>query len=112
MTGMSVQNNSGWRVVEYNCLVLPKEVEKTTKGGLLLPEQVIEKDEFARMEGILVDASPMAFTFEDWPAGQKGLLPKIGDRVCFSRYAATQITGKDGQTYWLMKDKSIVAVAT
>jgi co-chaperonin GroES (HSP10) len=75
---------------------------------LLLPESAIEKEEFGRMEGVLVAASPMAFKFEDWPADVPG--PMIGDRVVFSRYQATELTGRDGGKYWMMKDRSIAGV--
>ena len=101
-------NNSGIRPMEYNVLVKPVDVEKATKGGLLLPESAIEKEEFGRMEGVLVAASPMAFKFEDWPDDVPG--PMIGDRVVFSRYQATELTGRDGGKYWMMKDRSIAGV--
>ena len=94
--------------VEYNVLVLPMEVEAKTKGGLIMPDDTVEKEKFGRMEGTLIAVSPMAFAFDDWPEDAEG--PKVGDRVMFSRYAASELTGKDGGTYWLMKDKSIIVV--
>ena len=103
-------NASGIRPVQYCVLVKPDEVEKTTKGGIILPDTKVEKDEFQRMEGVLVAASPMAFTFKDWPEDAKGLRPRVGDRVIFARYNATELTGKDGAKYWLMKDEAIVGV--
>ena len=101
-------NDSGIKPMGYNVLVKPQTVEVKTKGGLLLPETVIEKDEFGRTEGVLVALSPMAFAFEDWPDGADK--PQIGDRVMFSRYNATETTGRDGEKYWLMKDQSIVGI--
>ena len=99
-------NTSGIRPMEYNVLVRPKEVEAQTSGGLFLPEDTIEKEQFGRMEGTLVATSPMAFSFEDWPQDREGEKPMVGDTVVFSRYQATEITGKDAAKYWLMKDKS------
>ena len=104
---MSTLNKSGIRPLEYKVLVLPKEVEAKTSGGLFLPETKMEKDGFQRREGILVDMSPMAFSFPDWPKDTPK--PKIGDRVMFARYQADELTGKDGATYWIMADKSIMA---
>lgn len=92
----------------YKVLVLPKEVEEKTKGGLLLPETKVEKDGFQRREGILVALSPMAFTFPDWPKDTPK--PQIGDRVMFARYQADEVKGADGQTYWIMEDKSLMAL--
>lgn len=102
--------SSGIKPQEYNVLVKPDDVEKKTTGGIILPESKLEKDEFARTEGTLVAASPMAFCFDDWPENAADQKPKIGDRVIFSRYQATEVTGKDGAKYWLMKDKSIAGV--
>ena len=101
-------NTSGIRVVEFNVLVLPDEVKETTKGGLYLPDTTKEKDEFGRMEGVMVAASPVAFDYAEWPdPAQK---PKVGDRVMFARYSATEVKGADGRKYWMMKDKSIAGV--
>ena len=95
----------------YNVLVEPREVEAKTSGGLYLPDQTKERDEFARMDGVLVAASPMAFTFEgDWPDGREEEKPKIGAHVIFSRYGGEEVTGKDGGKYWIMKDRNIAAV--
>ena len=103
-------NNSGIRPVQYMVVVKPDDVEKTTKGGIILPDTKVEKDEFQRMEGLLVAVSPMAFTFKDWPESAQAEKPRVGDRVTFARYNATEITGRDGGKYWLMKDESILGV--
>lgn len=108
MGGHSTSNTSGIRPQHYHILVLPKEVETKTRGGLLLPETTTEKEGFQRREGIIVACSPMAFSFPDWPEGEPK--PKVGDRVMFARYQADEVTGKDGQTYWLMADKSVMAI--
>lgn len=103
-------NSSGIRPVEYNVLVLPDVAEETTSGGVFLPDDVKEKNQFARMDGVIVAASPMAFTFDDWPENRLSRKPQIGDRVMFSRYAGDEIDGADGQKYRIMKDRSVMAV--
>lgn len=94
--------------MEYNVLVSPKEVETKTKGGVILADETLEKEQFGRMEGTLVAVSPVAFDFAEWPEGEEK--PKPGDQVIFSKYNATEITGRDGAKYWLMKDRSIAGV--
>ena len=106
--GRAILNNSGLRPVEYKVVVLPEEAERATKGGLLLAESTIEKNEFGRTEGVLVAVSPMAFTFADWP--EDAPIPAVGDRVMFSRYNAHEFQGRDGRKYWIMNDKAIMAV--
>lgn len=105
---MSGENTSGIRPTEYKVLVEPKEVEKTTGGGLILPDDVVEKDGFSREEGILVAAAPMAFLLDNGEIDPGR--PKIGERVAFAKYNATNIRGRDGNDYWIMNDKSIMAV--
>jgi chaperonin GroES len=103
-------NTSGIYPLEYNVLVAPKKVEEKTAGGIILPDDNREKEQYGQTEGTLVAVSPAAFTFnyEGWPENHE--LPQVGDRVFFSRYQATEVKGTDGETYWLMKDKSLAGV--
>lgn len=103
-------DTSGIKPQGYNVLVLPREVEAKTKGGLYLPDDTKDREQFAQTEGVLVAVSPMAFAFKDWPEDRAGDKPAIGDRVLFSRYLATKVRGADGREYWLMKDESIAGV--
>lgn len=107
-----MNNSSGITPLEYNVLVKPKTVEEKTSGGLLLPDAAREKEQFGQMEGEIVAISPGAFTFnyEGWP--EDAPIPKVGDRVVFGRYNATAMKGVDGETYWMMKDKSLAGVMT
>lgn len=105
---MMTTNTSGIQPVEYNVLVKPKIVEEKTAGGIYIPEQRREKEQFAQQEGVLVAVSPLAFTYEEWPAGSR--LPRVGDQVLFLKYQAEEVKGLDGEKYWLMKDKAIAAI--
>ena len=94
--------------MHYKVLVKPIAVETRTKGGLIMPEQVVEKNSYARTDGVIDAMSPLAFGYAKWP--DESAKPKVGDHVFFSRYNATEITGLDGETYWLMQDESIAGV--
>lgn len=98
----------GIQPMEYNVIVKPDVVEEKTAGGLYIPEDKKEKDEFAQTIGTLIAVSPMAFAFADWPDGARK--PQVADRVIFSRYQATEVKGQDGKKYWLMKDRVIAGV--
>lgn len=100
----------GIQPMEYNVLVKPNVVEEKTAGGLYIPDSQREREQFGQMNGELVAISAGAFTFnyEGWPEGAD--FPQVGDRVTFSKYAADEIKGQDGETYWIMKDKSILGV--
>ncbi len=108
MNGSNGVNTSGWMPVEYKIIVKPVEIAEKTKGGLLLPESVKERDGFGRTEGVLVAKAPGAFMFEDYPKDARK--PEIGDHLMFPRYQANEFKGADGETYWVMQDKAVIAV--
>jgi co-chaperonin GroES (HSP10) len=102
-------NHSGIFPTEFKCLVLPNKVEDVTKGGIILPDEVKHRAKFAEMEGVLIAASPAAFTYinaAEWD-GQK---PAVGDRVIIAKYAGVHVKGDDGVEYVLINDKDIAAV--
>ena len=102
-----MQNESGIHPNDYRVLVLPSEVEQTTKGGLYLPDDHVEREKFGNTDGVLVAIGPLAFMYEDWPEGARK--PQVGDTVMYAQYQASSRLGRDGKTYWIMNDKSIMA---
>lgn len=102
--------NPGFEAFEFNCVVLPDQVEEKTKGGIILVDQTKEATEAASVRGLLVNVSPAAFTYQDWPEGTR--LPQPGDRVIFAKYAGTLIKGDDGFEYRILKDRDLAAVIT
>lgn len=94
--------------IEYKVLVRPKKAETITKGGIALPDVVVEKDQHAAMEGVICGMSPLAFSYEEWPANARK--PRVGDTVVFARYSGITQRGNDGVEYRIMNDKDIVAV--
>jgi len=84
------------------------EVETKTAGGIIIPDQAHDQQQYAQMEGILVAASPLAFTYDEWPEGAEP--PKVGDKVLFAKYSGARVEGADKETYRLVNDKDIAAV--
>ena len=102
-------NKSGIRPTGFCVLVLPKQSERQTKGGIYIPDQHTERADIAQVEGRLVAVGPLAWTFDQWPHDSEP--PQVGDWVIFKRYSgATPITGADGQSYWLIKGEDVHAV--
>lgn len=100
-------NESGLNPVEYNVVVRLESVEKTTAGGIIIPDSKVDRDDLATDEGTLVAVSPHAFTYAEWQRGQ--VPPKVGDRILFAQYDG-RIWEKDGVKYRIIKDKAVVAV--
>lgn len=105
-----MKNESGIYPTEYKVLIAPKTVEEKSKGGIIIPDQTKERDQFAQMEGELVAISPLAFTYAnaaEWNGAER---PKPGDRVLFAKYAGAVVKGRDGVDYRIVNDKDIAAV--
>lgn len=100
-------NESGLRPSEFNVVVAMDPTETVSKGGILLPTQVTDREKLAAEEGTLVAVSPHAFTYADWPAGETP--PRVGDRVLIARYGGV-MHERAGKTFRILKDKDIVAV--
>lgn len=107
-----MKNESGINPTEYKILILPKAVEEKTTGGIIIPDQTKDRDQFAQMEGVLIAASPLAFTYaqpREWTEGN-GQPPEPGDRVLFAKYAGSVVKGRDGKDYRLVNDKDVAAI--
>ena len=100
--------SSGITPVEYNVLVKQDAIETKTKMGLVLPDEVLERQKHAQTRGVIVAVSQLAFNEDVWPQGMDK--PKPGDRIAFARHAGTFIEGNDGQEYRVIKDKDVVAL--
>ena len=98
-------NKSGIKPQSFRILVMPLVVDEKTAGGLILPQDVKQKDEWAQTRGTIVEMGPEAF--DDY----NGAAPVVGDLVFFNRYAGanTRVDGNDGEEYWIIKDADILA---
>ena len=106
-----IENTSGIMPTEYKVMILPKEVEEVTKGGIILATQTTQSEKYATIEGTIVAKSPLAFTYakdEEWAAAN-AVPPAVGQRVIFAKYAGVRHKAKDGKEYLLVNDKDVVA---
>lgn len=95
------------RPMEFNVVVELDEVASKSPGGILLLPTAQERDKLGIQEGTLVAASPLAFSYGEWPEGHEP--PAIGCRVLFARYSGL-VREEDGKSFRILKDKDIVAV--
>lgn len=107
LNDLEVKNPSGIMPTEYKVLIAPKLTQEKSKGGIILPDVTKERDQYAQMEGVIVAASPLAFSYDNWKDGNP---PKVGDSVLFARYSGAVVTGRDGKEYRITNDKDIAAV--
>lgn len=94
---------TGWRIV-----VLPFRPAKKTKGGILLAEQVVEKQNVATVCGYVLSVGPLAYAdTEKFPDGP---WCKKGDWVVFARYAGARINIEGGEIRILNDDEVLALV--
>lgn len=105
-----MKNPSRIRPTEYKVLISPIVVDEKTKGGIIIPDEQKDRQQFAQMEGMLVAVSPLAFTYADDDAWGDAEKPKPGDRVLFAKFAGAVVKGMDGKDYRIVNDKDIAAV--
>ena len=99
-------NNSGLIPTEF-CVVVELDPVAEKVGSILMPSQVQDRDKLSAEEGTLIEVSPVAFDYANWPANARK--PKVGERVLFRKYAGL-LTNRNGRAFRLLNDKDIVAI--
>ena len=104
-------NSSGIYPTEYKVLIEPKPVEERSAGGVLFADMTKDSEKYAQVEGTVITASPLAFTYAtaaEWKAAG-AQPPKPGDRVLYAKFAGVRVKGRDGKEYLLVNDKDLTA---
>jgi chaperonin GroES len=91
---------TGWRL-----LVLPFKMKEKTKGGIIMSDITIEKQQVASQCGLVVALGDQCYDKERYPEGP---WCKKGDWVVFARYAGSRIQ-IDGGEVRLLNDDEILA---
>jgi len=100
--------------IEYKVLVRVDVEDDKSAGGIYLPDQARDKQQFAADRGEIVRMAGMAFA-DDFVFAEK---PKVGDRVMFDKYAGSLLNrfenDENGRRtkvlYRLLNDKDICAI--
>ena len=92
---------TGWRL-----LVLPFKMKETTKGGLVLAETTLEKQQVASQVGLVMAMGPDCY--KDKERYPEGPWCKVKDWVMFARYAGSRIK-IDGGEMRLLNDDEVLA---
>ena len=92
---------TGWRI-----LVLPFKMGEKTKGGILMGQETLEKQQVASQCGNVLAMGPDCYRDKD--RYKQGPWCKVGDWVMFARYAGSRIK-IDGGEVRLLNDDEILA---
>lgn len=96
-----VPQPTGWRVV-----ILPYRGAAKTKGGIVLADKTIEKQQLTTVCGYVLAVGDLAY--KDEGKFPNGPWCKKGDWVIFGRYAGARI-GLDGGEIRILNDDEILA---
>ena len=77
----------GWKV-----LVQPNPSKTKTKGGILLPSQSQENQEYLTAHGKILATGELAYRDRDSGQSWKGHWPKTGDRITYGKYAGQKLS--------------------
>ena len=96
-----IPNPTGWRI-----LVLPFKMKDKTKGGIVLAETTLEKQQVASHCGLVLAMGSQCY--KDKERYPEGPWCKVNDWVMFARYAGSRIK-IDGGEIRLLNDDEILA---
>ena len=92
---------TGWRM-----LVLPFKMKEKTKGGIVLAETTLERQQVASQVGLVMAMGPQCY--KDKERYPEGPWCKKGDWIMFARYAGSRIK-IDGGEIRLLNDDEVLA---
>ena len=92
---------TGWRL-----LVLPFKMKEKTKGGVILAEDTLERQQVASQVGLVMAMGPDCYA--DKERYPEGPWCKVKDWVMFARYAGSRIK-IDGGEMRLLNDDEVLA---
>jgi chaperonin GroES len=95
---------AGFRPLYDRVLVLRKDAEEVSKGGIVIPDSAKEKP----AEGVIV-AVGTGRVLEDGKV--RPLEVKDGDRILFGKYAGSETT-VEGKTYTILREDEILGILT
>ena len=92
---------TGWRM-----LVLPFKIKEKTKGGVILAEDTLERQQVASQVGLVIAMGSQCYKDKErYPEGPRC---KVNDWVMFARYAGSRIK-IDGGEMRLLNDDEVLA---
>ena len=94
---------TGWRL-----LVLPFRMDEKTKGGVLLGQETIERQQVGSQCGNVLAMGPDCYS--DKERFTQGPWCKVGDWIIFARYAGSRIEIEGGEVRLLNDDEVLATV--
>jgi chaperonin GroES len=94
---------TGWRL-----LVLPFKMKEKTKGGVILAEDTLERQQVASQVGLVLAMGPQCY--KDKERYPEGPWCKVNDWVMFARYAGSRVKIEGGEIRMLNDDEVLATI--
>ena len=95
----------GWKI-----LVQPNQIKQQTKGGILLPSQAKDNEAYLTAHGTVMALGELAYRERETGAKWKQeIIPQIGDKVTYGKYAGQKIVVNNVR-FLLLNDDEITAI--
>lgn len=95
---------TGWRI-----LILPFQGKKKSGGGVIIPDQVRERESLATVCGYVLRMGPDCYADED--KFSAGPWCKQGDWVIFGRYAGSRFKIEGGEVRLINDDEILATIS-
>lgn len=90
----------------HHILIDSDKKETVSPGGIVIPDQILEKERKAVEYGTVLQVGPTAYT--DY--GRDPSIIKVGDKVSFNRYSGKEITDLDDKKYLIVNDSDVLCI--
>ena len=94
---------TGWRI-----MVLPFKMKEKTKGGIVLAETTLERQQVASQCGLILAMGPQCY--KDKERYPEGPWCKVNDWIMFARYAGSRIKIEGGEIRLLNDDEVLATI--
>lgn len=89
-------------------LIRPTKIEKKSEGGIILPEDTVDKEQRAATTGVVVAIGDLAW--EDFPEGKHWA--EVGDTIVFKAHQGMRIKSEETGEYDLLLLNDLDVAAT
>ena len=93
---------------DWRLLVLPFKMKEKTKGGVILAEDILERQQVASQVGLVMAMGPQCY--KDKERYPEGPWCKEKDWIMFARYAGSRIKIEGGEMRLLNDDEVLATI--
>jgi co-chaperonin GroES (HSP10) len=95
--------------MNWKVLIQPHEPKRKTEGGIFLPTETIQNEEYLTAYGVIAAMGDLAYRDRDTGEKWKTVAPSIGQKVTYGKYAGQKLV-VNGVKFLLLNDDEITSI--